>query len=127
MFKELQLGKKYDLEKHDVKSAFFDIELEKDTEDSFMYIATNSMRLNGANVVFYDSLLKTFSELIKSDFYIIPSSIHEVMLVPNSSLELKELKEMVYSINRTALMEEEFLSDNVYYYNVNTDSIKIVL
>ena len=83
-----------------------------------MYVQTNMQRNYGAAVLLYPGLLEMIGEEWKENFYILPSSIHEVLLVPESKNPgLSELKEAVFSINRTEVTKEEFLSDTVYYYN----------
>ena len=83
-----------------------------------MYVLTNMQRNYGAAVLLYPGLLEMIGEEWKENFYILPSSIHEVLLVPESKNPgLSELKEAVFSINRTEVTKEEFLSDTVYYYN----------
>lgn len=58
---------------------------------------------------------------------ILPSSIHEVLLVVyEEELCMEELKEMVRHVNQTEVAKEEILSDNVYIYSRKTDKISIV-
>ena len=74
--------------------------------------------MNGAACLLYDDLLKDFSEKHASDFYILPSSVHEVLLLPaEGRKEDESLSAMVREVNRTQLSAEEFLSDHVYYYS----------
>ena len=74
------------------------------------------------------TLFKEFAEKEHTDFYIIPSSIHEVLLFPISDKRVtaEDLKGMVIQVNRTEIDEYEILSDNIYYYNSENDSITIV-
>nr|WP_294466626.1 DUF5688 family protein [uncultured Sellimonas sp.] len=86
--------------------------------DGLMYVLTNVQRSHGAAAILYPGLLELIGEEWKENFYILPSSIHEVLLVPESkSPGICELRDAVYSINRSEVAEEEFLSDTVYYYN----------
>ena len=92
-----------------------------------MFRASNTTKINGATVVLYDNLLKKFAEKIGGDFYILPSSVHETLLVPCwIDMDVEELRDMVRSINATEVSEEDYLSDNVYRYYADTDSFKIV-
>ena len=52
-----------------------------------MYIMTNRQEVNGASVLLYDDVLQTFALKKKTDFYILPSSIHEVILVPSDRID----------------------------------------
>ena len=84
----------------------------------YMYVLTNMQRSHGAAAILYPGLLEMIGEEWKENFYILPSSIHEVLLVPESkSPGICELKDAVYSINRSEVSGEEYLSDTVYYYN----------
>lgn len=84
----------------------------------FMYVLTNEQRSYGAATILYPGLLELIGSEWKENFYILPSSIHEVLLVPESkSPGIQEMRDAVYNINRTEVSGEEFLSDTVYYYN----------
>ena len=92
--------------------------LPEDEDIPMMYIITNEMGINGATVMVYDHLLENFAEEMQSDLYILPSSIHEILVVPDSGGKpLSELSEMVRDINRAHVLEEEILSDCAYYYD----------
>ena len=96
-------------------------------EECPMYIATNSEKLDGAGVILYEGLLKGFYEKIGKSFYILPSSTHEVIFVPEAvGTDVNCLKAMVAQVNRTEVGEEEILSDNVYGYNPDKDLIEIM-
>lgn len=74
----------------------------------------------------YEGILKDFAAVLEYDLIILPSSVHEVLLVPyEEDLCMEELKEMVRHINRTEVAKEEVLSDNVYCYSRKTDKISI--
>lgn len=89
-----------------------------------MYVLSNQSNLFGAVCMLYDNLLKQCSEELKTDFYILPSSIHEIILVPAHNKDsFEELSEMVREINLTQLSAEEILSDHVYFYSRTEDSI----
>ena len=86
--------------------------------DPSLYILGNTCGLYGAAVVLYEDILKDFAERIKEDIIILPSSIHEVLLVPNSKVhDIEEMKAMVEHINRTEVSKTDVLSDNVYLYS----------
>ena len=91
-----------------------------------MYVCTNDRKLNGAGVILYKDLLKEFADRTGRDFYILPSSIHETLLVPVSEdMEPDYLRAMVREVNATQVAEDEVLSDNVYLYQRATDEIKL--
>lgn len=91
-----------------------------------MYVLTNKRRVNGAASILYGDLIRDFANILKQDLFIIPSSVHEVILVPaEDTIETQELNEMVRSVNATDLKEIDILSDHVYYYSRQTDKISI--
>lgn len=91
----------------------------------FMYVATNEQCSLGAAVMRYPDFRKKVRGMIRGDFYILPSSIHEVILVPESfGLEPERMQEMVKEINQTGVAPEEVLSDSVYYFD--GEEIRIV-
>lgn len=91
------------------------------------YRMSNSEKINGAITIRYKDSLKNFAQQINSDVVIVPCSVHEVILRPlNADTDLNDLKATVYQINRSEVAREEFLSDHVYLYRRDTDSIEIV-
>lgn len=83
-----------------------------------MYVLTNRSSQNGAACILYPNVLKEFAERIESDLYILPSSIHEVILIKDQGMENTDvLRNMVKDVNRTQLAPEEVLSDEVYHYS----------
>ena len=91
----------------------------------FMYVATNEQCSLGAAVMRYPDFREKVRGMIRGDFYILPSSIHEVILVPESfGLEPERMQEMVKEINQTGVAPEEVLSDSVYYFD--GEEIRIV-
>lgn len=91
-----------------------------------MYVLTNHTHLNGAASMLYKNLLKEFSAHIKENLYILPSSIHEVLIVPANHLVKQEsLSQMVQEVNEKEVSEGERLSDHVYYYDRKTNTITL--
>ncbi len=91
-----------------------------------MYVCTNTQKINGAGVLLYKDLLKEFAERVGTDFYILPSSIHETLLGPVSDqMEVEYLRSMVREVNATQVAPEEVLSDNVYVYRKDDDEIAL--
>lgn len=91
-----------------------------------VYVLTNDCGTNGAACMFYDDVMKKAAALINGNFSILPSSIHEVLLVPDTlGMSQKELAGMVWDVNRTAVSEKEFLSDSVYQYDREKNEISI--
>ena len=83
-----------------------------------MYVLTNASGSFGAAAMFYPDVKEKAAELIGGDYYILPSSVHEVILVPDvQGISAKELSDMVKQANRTVVDEKDILSDNVYHYS----------
>ena len=94
-----------------------------------MYVASNISRVNGCSVMLYDGVLKEFSKKVGSDLYILPSSVHEVILVPCNKcidMELNTMLDMVRDINATEVRQDEFLSNHIYKYTYEADTIEIL-
>ena len=66
----------------------------------------------------YPGVLKEMADRIGGDFFIIPSSVHEVILLPDTDKGLNEaLKQLIWEVNRTKVAPEEVLSDALYRYD----------
>ena len=70
----------------------------------------------GAVGMLRTDLLEKFAEQGGCDLYILPSPIHEVLLLKDDKMPVNELREMVRSVNRGVVDEMDRLSDEVYYY-----------
>lgn len=91
-----------------------------------LLILTNSRRYLGASCILYRGLLARFAKKTGENFFILPSSVHEVILLPESKVKSsKNLLRMVVEVNRTQLAPEEVLSDAVYYYDRVSGKISI--
>lgn len=84
----------------------------------FMYMASNKEGNFGAAVMWYPCVWKAIRKLLGENFYILPSSVHEVILIPESfDMEPERMAEIVKEINQVGVEPEDVLSDTVYYYN----------
>ena len=82
-----------------------------------MYILTNDSGINGAASLLYDGVIDEFAERFAADVIVIPSSVHEVLLVPlKEEYDVSESNMLVKEVNNTIVDEEETLADNVYIY-----------
>lgn len=92
-----------------------------------MWVLSNRQRIQGAACILYPNLLKQLAERQKSNLYILPSSIHEVILLPDKGMESPmKLKEMISEVNRTQVAPEEVLSDNLYYFDLAEGKVEII-
>lgn len=95
-----------------------------------MYFLTNILSLYGASCVLYKGLLGKISTVLDSGFYILPSSLHEVVLIPADAYDqqyAKQLKDIVVTVNLEELWEQDILSDSVYYYNKVEEQLSIAV
>ena len=104
---------------------------EEEQKDFFarmpMYIVSNTRKLYGACCVLYPGLLTLLADKLDGDFYILPSSIHEVILLKDTKTETPEqLRKMIREVNETHVEPEEVLSDSLYYYSRKDKKIRIV-
>ena len=88
-----------------------------------MYIMSNPIKMNGAATMAYPGVIRNFAETIRKNLYVIPSSVHEVILVPESGTEGSDLNDMVAEVNQTQVDPKEILADHVYYYDRKEDQM----
>lgn len=91
-----------------------------------IFALSNTASSNGAAVICYKDILDRFSQQVKDDLVILPSSVHETMLLPlHKNSDISAHKEMVHDVNRTMLERSEFLSDNVYIFSRENKQLMI--
>ncbi|MBP5330638.1 MAG: hypothetical protein J6Y89_02155 [Lachnospiraceae bacterium] len=82
-----------------------------------LFVLTNRDGVDGGYCIIYDGLLERIRRRLGKGFYIIPSSVHEVLILPESTEFNREmLDNMVKEVNSSVLSEMDILSENVYYY-----------
>lgn len=120
------MGDGENIRDEEIPGAFFDMDIYEDSAFP-MYVATNVYNQNGACVLLYDGVLETFAKKIGGDFYILPSSVHEVLFVPaNEDMDARCLIQMVREVNATEVAPEEILSDNVYRYHAEEGFVEMM-
>lgn len=94
---------------------------------SMMYVLSNRERVFGASALLYSRSMKRLAGELNKNLIILPSSVHEVILVPDDGMTEKDFyREMVKEVNDTQVDEEERLSYNVYYYDRVLEKIIIL-
>lgn len=98
---------------------------EEDFESNPMIIITNNDSLFGASVILYPDWLH---ETFQRDVYILPSSVHECIVIPKESVlaSTAEMQKTVHEVNKEAVTEKDFLSNSVYYYDYDKNEITII-
>ncbi len=97
---------------------------------STMILVTNKQSNRGAVVLFYEGVMERIANYLQDDLLIIPSSIHEMLVVPFSEHAGNEenLEELIQELNESRMVRMgEKLSDHLYFYNRFTHGFAIVL
>lgn len=91
-----------------------------------IYVASMQDMTNGAGVIMYPDFMEKAAKELRGDFFILPSSVHEVLLLRDDSFfSLDHLKEIVHEVNRTEVAMEDLLSDNVYHFDALERKLEI--
>ena len=93
-----------------------------------LYTLTNGIEINGAALMLVPEVLEQIGDKARMDYYILPSSIHELLIARDDGLiSAKMLKEIVHEGNRTesVIKPQDVLSDNIYFYSRAKKSLKI--
>lgn len=92
-----------------------------------MQMVSNHQRVHGAACILYPKVLEQLAERFQSNLYIIPSSIHEVLVLPqNCRVDPGFLKETIAEVNSTQVEPEEILSDNLYSFSLKEKHVEII-
>lgn len=91
-----------------------------------LYVASMADMANGAGVILYPNFMEKAAQELGGDFYVLPSSVHEVLFLrDDGAISLEEMKGIVRSVNQTEVSDEDFLSDNVYHYDATERKLEI--
>lgn len=90
-----------------------------------MIVVSNKTGHYGASTICDMEILDGLAKDYESNLLIIPSSIHECIVIPTNQLDMdvEEATEIVKAVNTTEVPEEEILSDHVYIFNRETSKI----
>ena len=93
-----------------------------------IFIVTNQIKVYGAAAMMYDGILERLAYMLQDDLAIIPSSVHEVLIIPKPSSPetLKDMKSWPCQVNEAVLDKEYMLSDNIYLYERETKAVKML-
>lgn len=93
-----------------------------------LFALTNSKAFFGASVIMYPGILRTAAKKLGGAYYILPSSMHEVLLLAkDKDTDPSQLKEIVEEVNLTDAVSTDFLSNHVYEYDSDEDTVTIVV
>ena len=94
-------------------------------DDDRMWVLSNASKYRGASAMLDTETLESVASKVDSDLLVLPSSIHEVIVVPASMGDARDFAEMVRDINRTEVEAVDRLSDTVYHFNRATKELTI--
>ena len=90
-----------------------------------MYTLINQELFNGSVVLLFPDQLKVFAEQTGTDLILLPSSVNELICLEKSAdLDYGRLRNIVMSVNRTCVCEDEILSDQLYQYVRSENRVK---
>lgn len=93
---------------------------EEEAEDCPMFVLTNETGINGASAILYPQMPKKIYETLGCNYYLLPATIHEFLIVPeDEGILADDLLCMVKEVNETQISEEDILSDHIYYFDGN--------
>ena len=87
-------------------------------------IVTNDHTVGGASALFYPGVLEEVGKRMKENYYVLPSSIHEVIAVGESVGDESTFLRMVHTVNRFEVEEKDWLSDRLFHYDLETKSFE---
>ena len=92
-----------------------------------LYVLTNEDVVNGACLILNKVIMRSLAEKFGHGFMVVPSSIHETLLVNDDYDEERaaELKEIISNVNST-LRKEDVLSNNLYYWDMERNELRVV-
>ena len=94
---------------------------------SGLYMISNDLNIFGANGILYKDIIAKEAKKLNTDIYLIPSSIHELIIQPVSdTLKPQDLKEIIKDANEHVIDPEDYLSDSLYIYKLETDTIEVI-
>ena len=103
-------------------------ELPVQSDFPHLFALTNSKAFFGASVIMYPGILRTAAKKLGGAYYILPSSMHEVLLLAkDKDTDPSQLKEIVEEVNLTDAVSTDFLSNHVYEYDSDEDTVTIVV
>lgn len=104
-------------------------QIPKDEATSMMYIASVPSKKFGACVLAYPGFFEQAAATVGGSYYVIPSSVHELILVKDSGDlsddDINKFKSDIKLVNKTILARDEILSDNLYHYDAEFHKFEI--
>ena len=102
--------------------------IKEEGPEQLLYVLTNRNKIFGASAMLYSEKMKLLADRLRADLLILPSSVHEVLLLPDDrNREYDFYRQMVKEVNTTQVDPEEILSFNLYRYDREKAQIEAIL
>lgn len=97
----------------------------KDSSETYMYVLSNQLGIYGASAILYPKVLDYFARRSGKNLYLLPSSVHEwIIVIEQEEYNEEMLRKMVYDVNHSQVANDEILSNQVHFYNKETQCIE---
>ena len=96
-----------------------------EAEGEMMVMTTDSFMFGAGAMLLTDKLDEIAAMYRKNSLFIIPSSVHEVLVIPADLEKAEEVNRIIHTVNETVLGEGEFLADHLYRYRAGAKSVTI--
>lgn len=94
-------------------------------EDTLLVLTTGDGRL-GASALYYPGMKEKIGEIVGGDYFVLPSSIHEVLIMPdNGQMTPMELAKMVKEINDNEVSSQDLLCSRVLRFHADTQELSV--
>ena len=93
--------------------------------ESRIFILTNQAGLNGVSCLWYPGMMEEIYRKIGGEYFVLPSSVHELILLPKDEHRAEELYEMIHTVNIQAVAPEEILSWELWVYDSQEKTVKM--
>lgn len=92
-----------------------------------LIVISNESSLFGASAIMYRNVLRDLAKRFNHNLYLLPSSIHEFLVLPEEDdIRIENLKDVVLDVNENVLDEKDFLSNSIFYYDVSSAKLSSV-
>ena len=112
---EVEFKSMYDVMREMIPEDMWD---ELPPDDGMMHVLTNKSKIYGASAILDKATMNKIADKLGSGFAIIPSSVHEVIILTVvDNMDVNDLKSMIGTVNTEQLEAKDILSDHPYIYN----------
>lgn len=102
-------------------------ELDREVTERSMFVLSNREKVQGAAYMFDETVMERIAEKLNSSLIILPSSIHETIIMKETEdMDMDSMKEMVMVANETVIESELKLSDEIYRYDRDTQTLSLI-